>query len=252
MSDPIVLQDNGTTVDLEKPSLYAEHDSPLHRFKRRLTYRNLLRRMNPVLRTNPAAAILEIGSGSGYLLWALEEHAPAAMLTGIEYDPRLVELARSKVKVAKVIQGNAESFRLHQSFDLVVSSQVIEHLYHPEQMIDRVWSHLKPGGWLVITTPNLKSVAARMLGAKWHGFRDDHVSLKTFEEWSTFISTRGFRPIYEGSTFFSGIPWLNRFPLGVINWTLLLLFGSLRWKHGESYVGVFERIEKTTTIMHQQ
>lgn len=244
MSEPVVRREKVTTVDLERPSLYAEHDSRLHRFKRRLTYRNLLKQMDPVLRGNPTANILEIGSGSGYLLLALEELAPGVALTGIEYDPRLVDLARSKVKVAKVLPGNAESFHLQQSFDLVVSSQVIEHLYRPEQMIDRVWSHLKPGGWLIITTPNLKSVAARMLGAKWHGFRDDHVSLKSAEEWGAFISARGFRPIYEGSTFFSGIPWLNRFPLGVLNWTLLLLFGSLRWKYGESYVGVFEKVGK--------
>lgn len=235
----------GVTVDLEKPSFYAEQDTATHRFKRRLSYRNILRRIAPILSRNPSARVLEIGTGSGYLLAALEEVAPEATLVGIEYDPRLVELAKSKVRRALVVEGNAETFELNGTFDLVVSSQVIEHLYQPEQMIRRAWEHLAPNGWLIITTPNLNCVAKKLLGNNWHGFRDDHVSLKSSEEWGQLITAVGFRPLYQGSTFFTGIPLMNRLPLGLINWALLLCLGSLPWKHGESYVGLFEKYSPT-------
>ena len=42
-----------------------------------------------------------------------------------------------------------------------------------------------------------------------------------------------------GSTFFSGVPWLNRLPLGLVNWSLLATLGALRWESGEAFVGAF-------------
>lgn len=230
------------TVDLSTPTPYAETDSRLHQFKRRLTYRNILSRVRPALRNEPECRVLEVGCGSGYLLSRLEELVPRAELWGLEYDPRLVSLTCSKLKRAKVIQGNAESFALPGQFDLVVSCQVIEHLYNPIGMIKSAHEQLKSGGLFAFTTPNLTSVAARFMGSKWHGFRPDHVSLKSMAEWGALARAFPFVSVYEGSTFFSGIPLLNRFPLGVFNWTFLLTLGSLRWHHGESYVGVFRKV----------
>lgn len=229
------------TVDLASASLYAEPDSKIYRFKRRATYRDILRHLGSVLDLNPHASLLEVGTGSGFLIQILEEKYPDAILCGLEYDPRLVELTRLKLKRAKVVQGNAEAFDLGSKYDVIVCCQVIEHLFRPEGMVDCVSTHLKVGGIFVLTSPNLGSISARVMGSKWHGFRPDHVSLKTFEQWITFLDKQGFEKVYVGSTFFSGIPLLNRFPLGLFNWALLFIFGSIRWSRGESFVGVFRR-----------
>jgi hypothetical protein len=122
----------------------------------------------------------------------------------------------------------------------VVSFQVIEHLYNPTAMLENVRAHLKPGGIFMVTTPNLSGIGARWTKDKWHGYRDDHVSLKGKEEWDQLIMSQGFSSLYSGSTFFSGVPVLNKLPLGIINWLLLVVFGCLRWSAGESYVGVFK------------
>jgi len=74
---------------------------------------------------------------------------------------------------------------------------------------------------------------------KWHGYKSDHVSLKSYTEWKTFIEKNGFTSIYCGSTFFTGIPIFNKLPLGLINWGLLFFIGSIKWKHGESFIGIF-------------
>jgi SAM-dependent methyltransferase len=164
-----------------------------------------------------------------------------AKLTGVEYDPRLVSLTKNKVKNARIVQGNAEDFDLNnERFDIIVSLQVIEHLYHPELMLASIRKHLKPEGVFIFTSPNLGCCSARLMKDKWHGYREDHVSLKDFNEWISFLVKNGFAPIYYGSTFFSGIPALNKFPLGILNWSLLLFIGSLKWKHGESFIGIFK------------
>lgn len=229
------------TVDLNSASLYEEPDSKFYRFKRKLTFKSVLKIIRKNFKKNQVFSLLEIGTGSGFLITFLEAEFPQAKLTGLEYDVRLVSLTKNKVKNAKIVQGNAEGFDFNnETFDIIVSLQVIEHLYHPELMLSSVKKHLKPGGIFIFTTPNISSYSARIMKDKWHAYCVDHVSLKGFSEWKSVIEKIGFTPIYCGSTFFTGIPIFNKFPLGLINWGLLFLIGSMEWKHGESFIGIFK------------
>ena len=229
------------SVKTDIPSPYIEKRGGLYRFKRKLTYAFAFRLLNRFLNRQGNLEILEIGTGSGFFLDFAQEYFPNSRFTGLEYDGRLLQETQQRAPKARLHQGNAESFALGlNQYDLIVSFQVIEHLYNPGAMLANVKSHLKPGGIFLVTTPNLSGVGARLLKERWHGYRDDHVCLKHKHEWDSLIKSYGFSSLYSGSTFFSGVPMLNRFPLGVINWLLLLTFGSLRWSSGESYVGVFK------------
>jgi SAM-dependent methyltransferase len=228
------------SVDLNVPSPYLERDSFFHSFKRNLSYAAALRRIREAFPGDRHLSVLEVGTGSGFFLAAARRFLPEASFTGIEYDSRLLEVTRRRAPFAHCLQGNAETFDLlPASFDVVASFQVIEHLFDPSAMLARAKAHLKPGGILVITTPNLDGIGARIMGARWHGYREDHVSLKGVQDWLDTILAHGFVPLYSGSTFFSGIPVMNRLPLGFLNWSLLAIFGSARWRHGESFIGVF-------------
>ena len=229
------------TVDINNPTPYMEKDSIFYRFKRKLTLGPVLRRIRKIIPKNKIFSLLEIGTGSGFLISFLESEFPKASFTGLEYDSRLVELSKSKVKNANIIQGNAENFVFKDSkFDVIVSLQVIEHLYKPELMLNAVKKHLNQNGIFILTTPNLESLSARFMKNNWHGYRSDHVSLKSYTDWKAQIEKNGFTSLYCGSTFFTGIPIFNKLPFGLINWALLFSFGSLRWKHGESFIGVFK------------
>ncbi len=228
------------SVNLDEPTPYLESSSTLHRLKRKLTYRFALNAIHKqFLRASPFS-ILELGTGSGFFLQAAHESFPNAQLNGIEFDERLLQATQKRISIAKTWQGNVEVFDIPgEKFDVIVSFQVIEHLFKPESMIAQVQKHLKPGGLFIFTTPNLDGVGAKMMGSKWHGYRDDHVSMRGASEWVGLLKLHGFLPVSVGSTFFSGIPWLNRFPLGVFNWSLLLVFGYAPWMRGESFVGIF-------------
>jgi len=229
------------SVNTEIPSPYIEKKGGLYRMKRKLTYAFAFRLLSKHLNKLQELQVLEIGTGSGFFLDFAHEYFPNARFSGVEYDQRLMTETASRAPHANLIQGNAENFDLGQGkFDLVVSFQVIEHLYSPVSMLENVHAHLKPGGIFLVTTPNLSGLGARWMKEKWHGYRDDHVSLKGKDEWDRLIMASGFSPLYSGSTFFSGVPALNTLPLGVVNWLLLVAFGSLRWSLGESYVGVFK------------
>lgn len=229
------------SVELSVPSHYQETDSKLYRFKRKLTLKPILKIIRNTVKNNQSFSLLEIGPGAGFLMTFLESEFPQAHLTGIEYDHRLVPIIQSKVKKARIIQGNAEEFNLeNETFDIIVSLQVIEHLYRPELMIASVKKHLRPGGIFIFTTPNPEGLGARLMKDKWHGYREDHVSMKGVNEWRLEVEKCGLSPVYCGTTFFTGLPVMNKLPLGLINWGLLFTLGSLKWKHGEAFIGIFK------------
>jgi ubiquinone/menaquinone biosynthesis C-methylase UbiE len=235
---------SNVTVDLNSPSLYAEPDSRLYRLKRRLTFHHVMKWLRKAAAGRSDFRMLEVGTGSGFFTTFVEQEFPRAEITGIEYDPRLVELGQAKLRRATITQGNAEELLLPDgSFDIVVSLQVIEHLYQPERMLARVHGLLRPGGSFIFTTPNVGGLGARLMGLRWHAYCDDHVSLKTVAQWQALTEQAGFETVYSGSTFFTGIPWMNRLPLSLLNKTLLLALGSLRWHQGESFIGVFRRLD---------
>lgn len=49
---------------------------------------------------------------------------------------------------------SAESFRLPARFDVIFAGDLVEHLSNPGLFLDSCAAHLKPGGRLILTTPN--------------------------------------------------------------------------------------------------
>ncbi len=50
--------------------------------------------------------------------------------------------------------GNAEDFQLRRRFDTVIAGELIEHLSNPGCFLACAKAHLKPGGQIIISTPN--------------------------------------------------------------------------------------------------
>ena len=232
---------DNVSVDLKKKSLYIEKDSYLHRLKRKISYKHPLKLIKIYSKRNCNLSALEIGVGSGYFLYLFKLAFPDSNIIGLEYDHRNIDVAK-KITLNKVDihQGNAENFSFEEKFNLITSFQVIEHLYDSNSMLENIKNHLTDDGIAIITTPNLDGNGASIMKKNWSGYREDHVNLKGFNCWVKEVEENGFDILYAGSTFFSGIPILNKLPLALLNWSLLFTFGSLKWKFGESFVCVFK------------
>ncbi len=112
-------------------------------------------------------SVLEVGCGSGYLLDNLRRMG-WAKLKGVDFDSAAVEYARSKG--LDVDCGGIEDVDLHNSsVDAVIMSHVIEHLYSPEQILNRAFTLLKPGGTLVLVTPNARAFGRKIFRQNWRG-----------------------------------------------------------------------------------
>ena len=70
------------------------------------------------------------------------------------------------------------------AFEIVIAKHVVEHLSHPERAIAEMSRVLKPGGLLILATPNLSSPMRMRKKGDWIGYKDPtHISLKPPEEW---------------------------------------------------------------------
>lgn len=90
--------------------------------RRNRTYHRLIESIHRFM-ILPGASVLEIGSGSGDLLAALE---PARGL-GIDISPRMVELARSRHPHVRFEAGAGETFTADETFDYVVLSDLVPY-----------------------------------------------------------------------------------------------------------------------------
>ncbi|UCH88893.1 MAG: class I SAM-dependent methyltransferase [Thermoplasmata archaeon] len=68
------------------------------------------------------------------------------------------ELKKLKERGYKVKYADVETMDLGRKFDVVVAGELIEHLNNPGLFLERVNSHLKPNGIVILTTPNAFSL----------------------------------------------------------------------------------------------
>lgn len=96
---------------------------------------------------------LEIGCGLGY--FSKEAFKLGARVTGVDIGPKLIKISKKKTPNASFIVADASSLPFkNETFDVVLSTEVIEHINKQVIVIKEMFRVLKKGGVLIITTPN--------------------------------------------------------------------------------------------------
>ena len=117
----------------------------------------------------PQTRILDVGCGNGCITAQLAQ--TGAQVMGIDLDESYVELARATYPNIRFERLAAdEQLMTHlgeKPFDLVVSTEVIEHLYSPDALMAGCYACVRPGGRIVISAPYhgyLKNLAIALTG----------------------------------------------------------------------------------------
>lgn len=160
----------------------------------RLAYGTVLDRLAPFARTG---RLLEIGCGAGGFLDAATSKGWRA--TGIELAVDAARWARQE-RGLDVHWGTVESVALpdelaNGGFDAAVMLDVIEHVVDPLSLLRIVWHRLRPGGALLVMTPNARGLGARCLGPRWEACDPiDHVWLFQPRNLAGLCQRAGFQP----------------------------------------------------------
>jgi SAM-dependent methyltransferase len=111
--------------------------------------------------------LLDIGCSNGSFLSAMKSEN--WNLAGVEISAASAEKARL-ASGATVFTGDILNAPLApESFDVVTSFDVLEHLYQPRETMEKIAQWLKPGGIFYVVLPNLESWEARLFRSYWFG-----------------------------------------------------------------------------------
>ena len=202
--------------------------------------------------TSKSLEVLDVGCSKGIDLFMLssllKEFTDRVRFVGVDNVIERIEFAnylkelRGAVNCSFMV-GFAEKLDFRsESFDVVLCSEVLEHLPEPERCLKEIYRVLKFRGVAIITTPNSDNIIKRMYpkGAttkfeteqQWcaqrHGglaSKLGHVSEKSLNYWKRLCNDNGLRieTVKRGSLTYGG-PYIDRHP---VLFALMLMIDSL-------------------------
>ncbi|HEY2139701.1 MAG TPA: class I SAM-dependent methyltransferase [Chthoniobacterales bacterium] len=170
----------------------------------RATFRKLLRNLDR--RGLTGGDLLEVGCGYGYFL---EEAKPYfRRRVGTEFSEG--GAARARASGADVFVGGIDQLPDNVSFDCAVAVQVIEHIYDPVAFISELVKWIKPGGYVVLATPDIAGALRKLMGRRWPSFKvPEHVVYFDFDSLKRLLAGAGLCQV-------GRLPYPHAFPLGLL------------------------------------
>lgn len=95
--------------------------------------------------------ILDVGCASGWFLSRIHTRYPKADCVGIDVYKKAIEYGNTRYKPLKLINANAQNLPFpKKSFDLVICTEVLEHVVSPEKVLKEIERVLTPDGRAII------------------------------------------------------------------------------------------------------
>lgn len=178
--------------------------------------------------------LLDVGCGGGRFLRRMQKCG--WQVEGTDFDEQAARKVTSRYGITTHVGDLPQCGLPAENFDAVTLSQAIEHLYDPRATLQECLRLLKPGGLLVMTTPNAASLGAAEFGAAWRGWEAPrHLHLFTVESLAALTRQAGFE-IAEARTISAGSAVVYRVSReiargGAGSW--LRQLSTLVWSYGK-------------------
>ncbi|MEW5902978.1 MAG: class I SAM-dependent methyltransferase [Pseudomonadota bacterium] len=178
--------------------------------------------------------LLDVGCGGGRFLRRMQKRG--WQVVGTDFDEQATRKVSDRYGIETHVGDLPQCALPAASFDAITLSQAIEHLYDPQATLRECLRLLKPGGLLVLTTPNATSIGASEFGASWRGWEAPrHLQLFTVASLSALTRAAGL-DIVEARTCSAGSAVVYRVSREIAqgnpgNWWQQL--SALAWSYGK-------------------
>lgn len=137
------------------------------------------------------ARLLDVGCGTGEFLNRMQ--LAGWRVEGLDFDPDAVREAKSRYGF-HVTQGDLrDAGYVDSTFDFITMSHVVEHVHDPAGLLRHCHRVLKPGGTLVIVTPNACSFGHQRFRQNWRGLETPrHLHIFSLNALSRIAQMAGF------------------------------------------------------------
>jgi 2-polyprenyl-3-methyl-5-hydroxy-6-metoxy-1,4-benzoquinol methylase len=149
-----------------------------------------------------SGAVLDVGCSTGAFLHQLQQRFPRDYeVCGTDASGPALEYAASQG--VSVVRGDflKQDFAGKQ-FDAVTFWAILEHLLEPRGFLEKAWTVLKPNGLCFVLVPNMQSLAARMLAARYRYIYPQHLNYFTATTLTRIFATQ-FKVVERDSTHFN-------------------------------------------------
>ena len=137
--------------------------------------------------------LLDVGCGAGSLLQAARDNGWDAQ--GI--DVSVSAVSHSRNLGFEVFHGELNEAQLAKAqFDVITAVEILEHLFDPATVVNEIHRLLRPGGLFWLTTPNCRSLSARVMGLGWRVVSPpEHLQLFSIEGLRMLLLRTGFTEV---------------------------------------------------------
>jgi 2-polyprenyl-3-methyl-5-hydroxy-6-metoxy-1,4-benzoquinol methylase len=125
--------------------------------------------------------LADVGCGTGHLLKYINNKMTPSLNAGFDF-------SEAALNVAKTIFPKAD-YKVHdlykllpESFDIILCTEVLEHLQYPDEVITNLINRLNPNGILFLTVPNGRLDS-------YYG----HINFWSPESWHVFLSKNSMK-----------------------------------------------------------
>lgn len=142
--------------------------------------------------------IIDFGCGDGRFTAFIGEFGNTS---GVELSEETVNRSNLKYPWVKFLQGDCISMEVpKEKYDIVISQEVIEHVWEQDVYLRQCHKMLKPGGYIILTTPN-KRILNLMKTSNWSNQPIENII--TFQKIKHIINKSNFKIIKSETIIFN-------------------------------------------------
>lgn len=176
-------------------SFYENLEDPSYEANRKERLLQAKKIVNIIKRYKKNGRLLDIGAGSGIFV----EEAIKGGFDAFGVEPSKWLQKKALEHNLPVTLGVFPNKACVGPYDVITITDVIEHVNNPVALLKGSYKSLKEGGIILVVTPNVKSLVARILGYRWWHFRIAHIGYFNKKTLHKALVSAGFKKVHTTS-----------------------------------------------------